>query len=94
MFSPVYMKKRGDFLQRTPSNKSYCFAAYKQFTWLVYKILGKGNLQLIPSCVLWKTRETFPEEDGFIFLKQNNEIASMMTLYIQIEKTLYEYKIK
>ena len=55
---------RGDFLQTTPSNKSYYFAAYKQFIWFVYKRLGKGNHRMILSCVVWKIRETFPEEDG------------------------------
>ena len=55
---------RGDFLQTTPSNKSYCFDAYKQFNWFVYKILGKGNRRVIPSCVVQKIREIFPEEDG------------------------------
>ena len=32
--------------------------------WSVYKKLGKGNRRVIPSCVLWKIRETFPEENG------------------------------
>ena len=55
---------RGDFLLTTPSNKSYHFAAYKQFIWFVYKRLGKGNHPVIPSCAVWKITETFPEEDG------------------------------
>ena len=55
---------RGDFLQTTPSNKSHRFAAYKQFIWFVYERFGKGNRWVIPSCVVWKIRETFPEEDG------------------------------
>jgi len=55
---------RGDFVENRPSNKSYCFAAYKQFIWFVYKRLGRGNRRVIPSCVVWKIRETFPEEDG------------------------------
>ena len=58
------LETRGDFLQTTPSNKSYRFAAYKQIIWFVYKILGKGNRWVISSCVVWKIRETFPEEDG------------------------------
>ena len=56
---------RGDFVESKPSNKSFRFAAYKQFIWFVYKRLGRGNRRVIPSCVVWKIRETFPEEDGF-----------------------------
>ena len=59
---------RGDFLQMMLSNKSYRFAAYKEFIWFVYKIFGKENLWVIPSCVVWKIRETFPEEDGLYIL--------------------------
>ena len=55
---------QGDFLQTTPSNKSYCFGAYKQFIWFVYKILGKRNHRVMPLCIIWKIRETFSEEDG------------------------------
>ena len=51
-------------LETNSSNRSIRFAAYKQFVWLVYKKLGKGNRRVISSCVLWKIRETFPEENG------------------------------
>ena len=34
---------RGDYLEKITSNPSYCYAAYKQFTWWVYKRLEKGN---------------------------------------------------
>ena len=63
---------QGDFLQTTPSNKSYRFAAYKQFTWFVYKRLGKGNCRVIPSSVVWKIREIFPKEDG-LFIPYTGE---------------------
>ena len=36
---------------------------YKQFIWWVYQRLGKGRQRVIPSCVLWIIRGTFPEED-------------------------------
>ena len=55
---------RGDFLEFPLSNKSFRFAAYKQFIWFVYKRLGRGNRRVIPSCVIWKIRESFPEKDG------------------------------
>ena len=54
---------RGDHLENVCSNLSLRYAAYKQFTWWVYKNLGKGNRRVIPSCVLWKIRDMFPEVD-------------------------------
>ena len=58
----------GDFAESRTSNKSYRFAAYKQFIWFVYKRLGRGNRRFIPSCVVWKIREPFPEEDRLYVL--------------------------
>ena len=55
---------QGDFLQTTPSNKSYRLAAYKHFIWFAYKILGNGNHRLIPSCLVWNFSKTFPVEDS------------------------------
>ena len=40
------------------------FAAYKQFTWWIYQPIGKGNRQVIPSCVLWCIRSVYEERDG------------------------------
>ena len=37
---------------------------YKQFISWVYQRLGKGRGRVIPSCVLWTIRGTFPEEDA------------------------------
>ena len=54
---------RGDHLENVCSNRSLRYAAYKQFTWWVYKNLGKGNRRVIPSYVLWKIRDMFPEVD-------------------------------
>ena len=55
---------RGDYLQEKTSNRSYNFASYKQFTWWVYKSLGKGNRRVIPFCVLWSIQNLFPEPDN------------------------------
>ena len=55
---------RGDKLEKPVSNRSYRYAAYRQFTWWVYERLGKGNRRVIPSCVLTNIRKTFPEENG------------------------------
>ena len=43
--------------------RSLRYAAYRQFTWWVYERLGKGNRRVIPSCVLWKIRNSFEESD-------------------------------
>ena len=40
------------------------FRSYKQFIWWVYQRLGKKRRRVIPSCVLWTIRGTFPEEDA------------------------------
>lgn len=52
---------RGDHLEKDITNRSYRYAAYKQFTWWVYKRLGKGNRRVIPSCALWVIRNMYPE---------------------------------
>lgn len=55
---------RGDYLENECTNRSLRYAAYKQFIWWIFKSLGKGNRRVIPSCVIWKIRDTFPECDG------------------------------
>ena len=45
-------------------NKSYRYAPYRQFTWWIHVKLGRHIRRLIPSCVVNKIRERFPEEDG------------------------------
>ena len=55
---------RGDYLEEKTSNRPHRFASYKQFTWWVYKSLGKGNRRVIPSCVLWNIRNLLPELDN------------------------------
>ena len=55
---------RGDYLEKDTTNRSYRYAAYKQFTWWVYKRPGKGNRRVIPSCALWAIRIMSPELDS------------------------------
>ena len=55
---------RGDYLEDQCSNRSLRYAAYKQFVWWIFKSLGKGNRRVIPSYVIWKIRNTYPEHDG------------------------------
>ena len=45
-------------------NKSYRFIAYRQYIWWQYGKLGRGVRKRIPTCVLWKIRQTFPAADG------------------------------
>ena len=61
-------ESRGDFIEANCSNRSFRYAAYKQFIWWVFKNLGKGNRRVIPSCVLWKIRNSFPEPNGIYVL--------------------------
>ena len=44
--------------------RSYRYSSYRQFIWWVFDRLGKKNRRVVPSCVLWKIRNFFPEENG------------------------------
>ena len=54
-------ESRGNHMEKTWSNWSLRYAAYKQFIWWVFKSLGKGNRRVIPSCALRRTRKLYPE---------------------------------
>ena len=54
---------KGDPLEQKITNRSYRFAAYKQFVWWVFQRLGKGNRRVLPSCAVWRIRNCFEEED-------------------------------
>ena len=51
----------GDYMEKTWSNWSLRYAAYKQFIWWVFKSLSKGKRRVIPSCTLWRIRKLYPE---------------------------------
>ena len=64
---------RGDYLEKITSNRSYCYATYKQFTWWAYKRLGKGNRRVIPSRALWVIWNMYPELDNYYTLYNEGE---------------------
>lgn len=45
-------------------NKSYRFAAYKQHTYLEFGYMGPRNRRPLPSCVVWRIRDKFPDPLG------------------------------
>ena len=50
---------RGDIIKF--ENRSMRYAAYRIYTWWVHNRLGKGVRKVIPSCAMWKIRNTFSE---------------------------------
>ena len=64
---------RGDYLEKDTTDRSHCYATYKQFTWWVYKWLGKGNRRVIPSCALWAIQTMYPELDNNYVLYNEGE---------------------
>ena len=53
-----------DLEESLSSFRSLWYAGYRQYIWWVYKYLGPKNQCIIPSCVVWKIRQTYPEDSG------------------------------
>ena len=47
-----------------PGNDSYRHAAYRQYVLWRFNRLGSGNRVVIPSCVVWSIRDTYPSING------------------------------
>lgn len=58
----AFHETRADPYEEVPENRSFRYAAYKQFIWWVYDHLGRGNRRVIPSCALWFIRSLYPDE--------------------------------
>ena len=53
---------RGDPMENI-DNKALRYAGYKQYTFWVHNHLGLGVRKVIPSCSVWKIRDTYPSKD-------------------------------
>ncbi len=45
-------------------NRAMRFAAYTQHTFMRYGYLGPDNRRAVPSCVVWRVRDAFPDPLG------------------------------
>lgn len=49
---------------KNATNKQRRFYTYKQMTWLLHGVLGRGERRELPSCTLNGVRSTFPDAKG------------------------------
>jgi len=55
-------------------NRSYRYAAYRQFSWFIYTKLGRYVRRIIPACVVNLIRNTYPEPNGeYVSFKDGDE---------------------
>ena len=68
-------KAKGDLPEKENETKRWSlrFAVYKQFVWWIYQRIGKENRNVLPSYVLWKFRQHYPEANGQYVLYKVDE---------------------
>lgn len=61
------MQSNADFLNYPfdpANNSSWRYTAYRQYIIWVWGKLGYRNRKVVPSCVVWKIRDRFPDPTG------------------------------
>lgn len=61
------MQSSADYLNfpfDSAKNSSWRHIAYRQYILWRWGKLGRRNRKVIPSCIIWKIRDRFPEKDG------------------------------
>ena len=60
------------------NERSFRFAAYKQYIFWIYNYLGKGIRKVIPSCVVWKIRDKFKLDDEVFVPFKESELLEKL----------------